>query len=134
MVAAITVTPPPTPVESPTYHLSAGRYLCPARYLVGWPEGIVKAGSTWARGRQRWGGFLCRGATLLDLSYYADLSEPLLAELWLEQRIRSTYPEAFNSREEARPYLGGTGGGWTECYRVPVADWPALVALARGDA
>ena len=133
MIATQAGTNPPNRVDSPTFHLSAGRYLTPSRYLVGWPVGIVKVGSTW-RGRKRWGQFLSHGAELLDVAHYAKIGEELPAEVWLERQLLDLYPRAFESKVEAEPYFGAGTGGWTECFRVPPYDWPAVIRLAGGDA
>jgi len=120
----------PPRAEGPVPHYSRGRNLHSQRYLVGWEDGIVKVGST-SHGRQRWGKFLNRGGTMLDLAYYADLSDDLRGEMWLERQIRNQYPPAFQHKEQSLPYLGPSGGGYLECFAVPVEDWPKIIELAR---
>jgi hypothetical protein len=120
----------PPRVEKPAPHLSRGRYLEAQRYVVGWPEGIVKVGNT-DHGRQRWGTFLCRGGMMLDLAKYERLVQGLEAEIWLEKQLAQRYDWAFTCKEEAEPYLGNRGGGWTECFKIPPENWPEIIELAR---
>jgi hypothetical protein len=119
----------PSRSEYPVPHLSAGRTLVPQRYVVGWPDGIVKVGSTSA-GKTRWGPFLARGAVMIDLAFYEQMLEQLEAEAWLRERIAARYPTAFNSRSEASEYLGNQGAGYLKCFRVPTVEWPALARLS----
>lgn len=106
---------------------SAGRWLQPQRYVVGWPSGIVKVGSTF-NGRQRWGAFLSRGGELLDLASFVDDTD---AEVRLQTKLCELYPPAFTSKEQAVPFLGSRGAGYLECYRIPPDDWPSIQLLAR---
>lgn len=111
-------------------HRSAGRWLVSARYVVGWEsDGIIKVGSTMF-GRARYGKFLSRGAQTVDVAYYPELMDSLHAEVWLLGRLSREFPPAFTGREEALPYLP-SGGGWTECFAIPVCDWPAVVQMAH---
>lgn len=130
------MTPPlrdwnPPRTQGPVLHLSAGRYLVPQRYVVGWPEGIIKIGST-LDGKRRWGPFLARGALMIDLAFYERLLEALEAEVWLGKQLRGNYQQAFRQREDAKDYLGNNGGGYTECFRVPTVEWAEIARLAGG--
>jgi len=116
----------PKQIRIPRPVVRPGNWRDPQRYVVGWPDGVVKVGCT-DRGRARWGSFLNRGGVLLDISYFAI---PAYAEVWLQEQLAKKYPLAFDSKEESRPYLGGKGG-YSECYRIPVSEWPALLELAR---
>ena len=120
----------PPRADRPMPHLSAGRHYIPQRYVIGWPDGVVKIGETW-NGRRRWGRFLASGGAMLDLAYYEDLGDALNGELWLERQVRSEYSRAFRSKADARAHLGSAGAGYTECYAIPVDDWPRLIELAR---
>ena len=120
--------PQQTPV--PTPHLSRGRRLIPERYVIGWPDGIIKVGSTWF-GRTRWGRFTSTGGTLVARNYYPHLGDSIEAERWLQDELAKDYPLAFRDAADAHPYLGGSG--WLECYRVPVCDWPKIEKLAAGE-
>lgn len=123
------LTNPPR-ADGPVAHYSAGKNYYPQRYVVGWPEGIVKVGSTW-NGRGRWGAFLCRGGTMLDLAYYGPEQSDIDAESWLQWQLRKRYPQAFNEAHEAAPYLGKRGAGYLECYKIPPDEWTAVIDLAR---
>lgn len=102
--------------------------LTPQRYVVGWHDaGIVKVGST-TLGRQRWGAYLSRGATMLDLGYF---NHAVTAEIYMQTVLAAEYPRAFKAPEQAIPYLGTTGSGYTECFRVPPADWGIILEIAQ---
>lgn len=114
----------PTRIPKPV--IRPGNWRDPQRYVVGWPDGVVKVGCT-DHGRARWGGFLNRGGVMLDIGYFTN---HVHAEIWLREKLDGKYPRAFSSKEEAKPYLGGKGG-YSECYRIPVSEWPALLELVR---
>ena len=120
----------PQRLDQPFHFTSAGKIYSPQRYLVGWPDGIVKVGST-DNGRKRWGPFLRRGAEMLDLANYGKDGSEMHAELWLQAQLRSRFSRAFASKPEAAPYLGSRGAGYLECYSIPVSRWPEIVDLAR---
>lgn len=112
-------------------HYSAGRWLLSQAYVVGWPSiGVVKSGSTMT-GRPRYGAFLSRGAQMLHLAAY-----PFGGDLDIESRVHAEmdarWPRAFDRREDAAPYLGAKGGGYLECYMVPLAEWGHLIELVKG--
>ena len=115
----------PERLAEPHRYRSSGKWYSPQVYVIGWPDGIVKVGST-SNGRQRWGKFLTRGGVMLDLAYFEDGD----TEVWLQEQIGALYPRAFQFKHESLPYLGD-GCGYLECYRIPVGDWPALIELAR---
>lgn len=117
------------PQRIPEPELRGRNWRKPQTYVIGWPDGIVKVGCT-SLGRERWGRFLARGGSMLDLSFYVG-ADAVDAESWLEDRLSEKYQPAFRSKEESKPYLGSSGSGYMECYRVPVSDWPALIELAR---
>jgi len=78
--------------------------------------------------------FLNRGATMLDLALYQELGDDLVGEVWLQKRIHEMgYEFAFQGKEESLPYLGPSGGGYLECYRIPVEDWPKIIEVARSE-
>lgn len=111
-------------------HYSAGRWLLSQTYLVGWPgQGVVKAGST-TTGRPRYGAFLSRGAQMLHLVAF-----PFGGDIDMERRVHAEiaerWPRAFDCKEDAAPYLGGSGSGYLECYRAPASDWGALIDLMK---
>lgn len=97
------------------------------RYVVGWPElGIIKVGST-SNGRRRWGTFLARGAQIIDLACYECA---VSAEVGLHEAMGARYPKAFSHSGEAKNILGNGGGGFMECYSVPVSEWSNVARLA----
>ena len=121
----------PPRASGPVAHYSQGRNYYAQRYLVGWRDGVVKVGST-SSGRRRWGIFLNRGATMLDLAYYAEFSDDLRAERWLRAYLlRLGYKPAFSDKSESLNHLGPSGGGYLECFAIPVEDWPRIIELAR---
>lgn len=119
----------PPRADGPMPHLSAGRYLVPQRYVIGWPDGVIKIGKT-MHGRRRWGRFLSSGGTMLDLAYYEDIRDALRGEQWLDRQVHRKYRRAFRNRESAASHIGPSGGH-SECYLVPPEDWPSIVELAR---
>lgn len=119
----------PPRTEAPVPHLSAGRYLVPQRYVIGWPDGVVKVGNTW-HGRRRWGRFVARGGKLIDLAHYEHLGEALEGEQWLQKQLARRYRPAFREKQDSLQHLGASGGGWLECFAVPPEDWPEILALA----
>jgi hypothetical protein len=96
--------------------------------MVEWPHFyFLKIGVTT---RDRWMSFKSRGGVLRFLS------EPFPGAAEEEARthagIRSVgWPQAFDCREAAVPFLGGNGSGWTECYRLgePGSHRARLVAV-----
>jgi hypothetical protein len=102
----------------------------PQRYVVGWPDGIIKVGETWL-GKRRWGKFISTGGIMLDLAFYQDLGDSLRAETWLERQVRKEFRRAFMTKEDSVPYLGRSGCGWSECYAVPQERWPNIIEIAR---
>lgn len=108
-----------------------GRSFGPSRYVIGWPNGIVKVGHT-NLGRRRWGMFLARGGVMLDLAFYESAHHPLEAEVWLHEAVsRMGYESAFSCKAEAEKYLGNRGAGYTECSLIPVTDWDHLIETAK---
>lgn len=86
-------------------------------YVVHWPEtNVVKAGYS---ERERWRAFLSRGGVVIDLVEFDDVSDAFAYEDVLHCALARRGPFAFESAMDARPYLGGAGGGYTECYRIP---------------
>jgi len=76
--------------------------------------------------------FLARGGVMLDLAFYGSAHYPLQAEVWLQHAVsRMGYGGAFASTHEAEKYLGNRGSGYSECSKIPVADWERLVDVAR---
>lgn len=103
-------------------------------YLVGWDDRLVlKVGVTFGR---RWRTFVNRGATL-HLLHLASRDTPgsavcdveMAVEMWLGRNL----PGAFSTKLSAVPYLGGSGGGYLECYQAPTvrAYRDALAACSR---
>ena len=110
---------------------SAGKHLIPQRYVVAWPEGIVKAGNTW-NGRRRWGPFLSRGAAMLDLATFDSLGPDLESEQYMHTILAERFPPAFQHRSEATDHLP-RGGGWMECYAVPPEEFAWVIEVAAQD-
>lgn len=122
----------PPRISAPLNHLSAGRYLSPQRYVIGWPDGVVKIGETW-HGSGRWSRLLARGGQMIDLAYYGELSDSVVAESWLLRRVSALYPRAYEHKSEAAEKLGSRGSGYLECFVIPPADWGNLKQIARSD-
>jgi hypothetical protein len=117
----------PKRLTEPYQYRSAGKWYSSQMYVIGWPDGIVKVGST-GNGRERWGKFLSRGGVMLDLAYFKDCGD-LHAETWLQEQLDGLYPRAFNAKHESLPYLGD-GCGYMECYRIPRDEWELVVEIA----
>lgn len=88
-------------------------------YAVYWPEiNVFKIGTS-ERRRSRWRGFVNRGAVVLGV---VDPS-PGISDYTFEDAchlaIQDCCRPAFGTAQQAVPYLGGQGGGWLECFRVP---------------
>lgn len=88
----------------------------PGVYLVAWPDGVVKVGTT---ERSRYRAFLSRGGHLIA---WWPTDDPYTLESATHSVLQTTYPGAFQSAAEAEPHLGGRGGGWAETYRVPSSE------------
>lgn len=97
----------------------------PCVYVVEWPDGVMKIGYTSA-GRYR--DFIRRGGRLVGLAEYPDGSDALDHEDVAHAVAASIWPRAFTNRKQAIPYLGGTGGGWVECYTRKEDDSPWLTS------
>jgi hypothetical protein len=120
----------PKPAESPFRFMSAGKWLTPERYIVGWPgHGIVKVGTT-DHGRRRWAKFLGTGAQIICRDFYDVPIHSLYAELWMHEVLGAEFPKAFQSKDSSRALLGD-GGGWLECFSVPTSEWDLVVDVAR---
>ena len=61
-----------------------------------------------------------------DATGYGNYYVSHRGELMAAQR----WPYAFACRHEAAEHLPN-GGGWTECFRVPIEERPQLLALAE---
>lgn len=85
----------------------------PSIYLVAWDNGVVKAGYT---SNRRYRAFEIRGAWVVRVEIFPDHTSAFQREDELHAFLGAQYPRAFASRHEAVPYLGYSGGGWTECY------------------
>lgn len=127
-----TIAGNPARTPGPVPHLSAGRHLIAQRYVIGWPNGVVKVGNT-NHGRRRWGRFIAHGGTMIDLAYYGNLMHGLEGEIWLQARIAKEYRRAYRDKAESFDNLGPGGSGWMECYAVPVSDWAYIAELARAE-
>jgi hypothetical protein len=96
----------------------------PVLYLTSWDKDkIIKIGFS---SRRRWRSF--KGArVVLTIPFQAacpgydfELDCHLLAFL--------IWPQAFATREDAIPFLGGKGAGYLECYRVTADEGLELLA------
>lgn len=89
----------------------------PTVYAVHWPKiNVFKIGFSEKR---RWRAFEARGANVLDLMDFDDVSNAYAFEDACHYVMTEVCRSAFTSGKEAAPYLGGQGGGYMECYRVP---------------
>lgn len=86
-------------------------------YVVSWDsDGIIKIGSSAA---QRWRSFVIRGGRLVRLGLEGGMRYPQWpGEMQYHAAALTFANQAFPSRLDAVPYLGGSGGGWLECYRL----------------
>lgn len=119
----------PPRAAGPSPHLSAGRYLIPQRYIIGWPDGVIKVGSTWF-GHRRWGLFTRHGGEVLDIAYYDEPGKDSQGEAWLQDQLKRSWRMAFRDKPESLDHLGPQGSGWLECYAIPKSDWPSVLKLA----
>jgi hypothetical protein len=89
-------------------------------YAVYWPEiNVFKVGTSESH-RRRWRTFINRGAILLGLKDFKGFSfSDYDFEGVCHDVLSDVCRRGFNTSAEAVPYLGGQGGGWLECYRVP---------------
>ena len=111
-------------------YYSAGRWFLNQIYIVGWPDdGIVKVGVT-SNGRERYGPFLNRGAEMISLTSHKGMAF-LEIERHMHDEMGTRWPPAFESKHEASEYLGRQGGGWLECYSIPVTEWHDVIDLVR---
>lgn len=94
-------------------------------YAVAWPEHrLIKIGYTHLR---RWRTFTARGGVLILEEPFPTSTEAFAREAVLHDRIATRAPKAFHTRTEAKPFLGQSGGGWLECYRMTVNDFSEVV-------
>lgn len=94
--------------------MKAGGYFT---YLVAWDEmRVAKAGITEG---YRWRGFVLRGARLVALYQVRTVTEMYDLEMHLDADLDYNGVPAFSTAAEAVPFLGGRGGGYKECYRLP---------------
>jgi hypothetical protein len=85
-------------------------------YLVHWPDiAVMKAGVSC---QKRWRAFVQRGAEIVDLVPCDDPADAYELESVVHAGLIGS-GLAFRSAAEAVPYLGGNGGGYRECFRVP---------------
>lgn len=85
-------------------------------YVVHWPEiGVMKAGIS---EQKRWRKFVELGAVVIDLIEFDNYLDASAFETVVHKGMRPN-GYAFNTAAEAEPYLGGKGGGYCECFRVP---------------
>lgn len=92
------------------------RYHGGHMYLVAWDDGVVKAG--FASASRRWRSFVSHGGHLLALFAFDRGTTALGWEQKTLDRMSELGPLAFAAKTDARPYLGASGGGWLECYRL----------------
>lgn len=86
-------------------------------YIVHWPQiNVFKVGSS---DHQRWRAFALRGAKIIKLTRFDCPSCGYKFEGACHRAIWDVCRPAFGNATEALPYLGGTGGGYRECFRLP---------------
>lgn len=94
-------------------------------YLVHWPDtNILKVGYSQC---QRWRPFVLRGAVIVDLIEFPDSTGAFEMETVIQEALDRVIPRAYTSAEQAVDALGGRGGGWKECYRLPAGQTPLEV-------
>lgn len=94
-------------------------------YLVHWPTArVIKAGIS---KRQRWRAFTSRGAVVISLFEETGWLDALAMEVLLQTGLATVCKPAFRTAKQAEPFLGGRGGGYLECYRLPRGATPANV-------
>jgi len=87
-------------------------------YLVHWPEiRVFKVG--FASHHRRWRAFCIRGANLVAVKSFEDHRSGYAFEDACHLSLTKVCRAAFDAPEDARPYLGGQGGGYVECFKVP---------------
>lgn len=82
-------------------------------YLVAWPDGVVKIGTT--SRASRWRRFIGSGAGVL-LIVRSSVVAALEIERLSQESLGEVAGAAFADRSESLAHLPG-GHGWTECYR-----------------
>ena len=100
----------------------------PTVYAVYWPEiNVFKVGFS---EHQRWRMFVLRGAKILGLlDNFDSFSQALNFEDACHLALWPTCRPGFSSAKEAAPYLGASGGGYVECFRVPGDLMPSEILL-----
>lgn len=87
-------------------------------YVVTWDEAnLVKVGYS-SDFRRRTGGYGTRGGALRAVHFFDDDIEAFDAERIAIRGLTGSAPYAFKSAEDARPYLGGKGSGYSECFSI----------------
>lgn len=84
-------------------------------YLVVWPPpiGVLKVGYT---AFKRYRAFTQRGAVLHELVKFPDSTTAFEFEDGAKLHLSRFLPRAFRNRTQATHLLGGSGGGFTECF------------------
>lgn len=94
----------------------------PVVYLVHWPDvNVIKAGISM---QKRWRAFVKRGGIVVDLVEFDDYADAAAFETVVHNGLRQYGSVAFDGAAEAIPYLGGSGGGWAECFTIPAGVGP----------
>lgn len=98
----------------------------PTIYVVHWPEiGVVKSGFSC---NQRWRAFQLRGAIVDDLIPFDDARDAFAMESLVDRALHQfCVRRPFKSARDAEPYLGGRGGGWLECWKLPAGVTPLQI-------
>ena len=84
----------------------------PATYLVCWGD-LWKAGITSC---ERWRKFELRGAEVVQVTYFDSVHDALALEEDLLDGLAERGHRPFETKADARDYLGHDGGGWRECW------------------
>jgi hypothetical protein len=97
----------------------------PTVYAVHWSQiNVFKIGFSDC---QRWRIFQLRGATLLGLKSFDTVSDGLDFEAVCQDVLSEVCRPVFRTNQAAEPYLGGRGGGYLECFRVPADLMPSEI-------
>lgn len=105
--------------------LGRRRYPGGHTYVVAWPDHIVKAG--FAGESRRWKHFVGKGAELLAVYAFQNALNAMFLENHAHELMSYLGVPAFDEKSQSIPYLGLSGGGWMECYRLPPARLPFLL-------
>lgn len=93
-------------------------------YFVAWPgHDVAKVGYAGSLQSRISRYTSKRGGRLLWHRRFDHFADAFAAEELISRALGDLWLNAFTSRTAAEPLLGLRGSGWSECLRIPDAEW-----------